>query len=728
MTGPSEHDPGAGVGHVFGPALNTVPLPVLAYDIETLQVLAVNDEACRAYGYGREEWLALTIADIRPPEEVPAMLEAVRAAHAPAHRSGIHRHRRKDGSVMDVDVVSSPVTLDGRAARIVVAIDVTERLRAERKLRASDERLTALVGSIDEIMFEFDADGTYLNIWTGNPELLAAPAEQLVGRRLVEMLGEEVGRPFEDAVRRVVSTGLAETLEYELEVGGARRRFLGRLARIPPSEDRPATVSFLARDVTERHQAEEALREAESLYRSLVEALPAITYIELPSAEASATNFVYLSPQVESILGYTPDEIIARPDGYYAIVHPDDRERLIAENAHVEATGERFDSFYRLIARDGHVVWMHSLASLVRDEQGEPRFWHGVALDVTPQYEAEGALREAEQRYRLVVENASDLITLVEPDGKIVFASPSHENLLGLSPQDMVGRNVIDVLGPLNAGSVRSSLEAVAAGERAPVRVTFTRPDGRQLVLETPGGEPILDEQGRVRLILGVTRDVTEEVRAEREREELLSTLVAAQEEERARIASDIHDDPIQAMVAVGIQLDLFAEHTSDPALLARVERLRTSVHHAVDRLRRLLFELSPPSLESGLGAAIVELAERVEKDAGFGLHIDDRTTRELPIDARTAAFRIVQEALANVRKHARARNVIVRLDEREGGTAVVVEDDGIGISAGTTSEAGHLGLRGMQERAILMGGRLEFGPRPGGGTYVEFWLPSSPS
>lgn len=229
-----------------------------------------------------------------------------------------------------------------------------------------------------------------------------------------------------------------------------------------------------------------------------------------------------------------------------------------------------------------------------------------------------------------------------------------------------------------------------------------------------------------MQLVLGVTRDVTERVRAEREREELLSTLVAAQEEERARIASDIHDDPIQAMVAVGMQLDLFAEHTGDPDLLARVERLRTSVQRAIDRLRRLLFELSPPSLESGLGTAVVELATRAEEATGFELRIDDRTTRELPIEARTAAFRIVQEALANVRKHARAGNVVVRLEERDGGMVVTVEDDGAGIAPGTTSEPGHLGLRGMQERAALMGGWLEFGPRPGGGTYVEFWLPGS--
>lgn len=842
---------------VFGPVLEALPLPLFAYDAQTLQILEANAEACRAYGYPRDEFVTLTIADIRPPEDVPSLLETVRAPHETGHRSGVWRHRRKDGSVREMDVVSSPVTFGGRPARLVVAIDVTEHLRTEREIQGSEARMRALLGSIDEIVFEFGADGTYLNVWTDNEDLLVAPASELVGRRILEMLGPETGRPFEETIARVAETGRPETIEYELEVGGARRWFLGRLARIEPAEDGPATVSFLARDVSERKRADEALHEAESRYRSLVEALPAMTYIELPSRDPRKTSFEYLSPQVESILGYTANEIMSRPDGYLRIVHPDDLERVVAENAHVEATGERYDSLYRLIAKDGRIVWMHSIASLVRDEQGEPRFWHGVALDVTAQKSAEGALREAEaryrtlveqlpavsfalvrgggpadmfftflspqverifgypagellgdparfaslvhpedrervvgeigrasadetsfdsvfrvvrpdgsiawlhgraapmfderggplswqgvaldvtqeheaaealrqaeERYRLVVENSTDLITLVEPDGTVAFASPSHEPILGLKPEEMVGRNIIDVLGPLNARSVREALAAAASGEQAPVRVTMTHPNGRPVVLESTGGQPILDERGHLRLILGITRDVTERVRAEREREELLSSLVTAQEEERARVASDIHDDPIQAMVAVGMQLDLLGERTEDPELLGRIERLRTSVRHAIDRLRRLLFELSPPSLESGLGSAIVELTARGEEALGSELRIDDRTVRELPIEARTAAFRIVQEALANVRKHAKAKSVVVRLEERDGGIVVAVEDDGIGIAEGTTSEPGHLGLRSMQERAALMGGWLEFGPRPGGGTYVQFWLP----
>lgn len=199
---------------------------------------------------------------------------------------------------------------------------------------------------------------------------------------------------------------------------------------------------------------------------------------------------------------------------------------------------------------------------------------------------------------------------------------------------------------------------------------------------------------------------------------------MSSQEEARARIAADIHDDPVQAMVAVGMQLDLLAEECSDPRVLERVRRLQDSVHRAVTRLRTLLFELTPPSLEAGLAEALMELAAR--DDAGPQLVVEDRARTELPMEVRTTAFRIVQEALANVRKHAAARTAWVRIEDRDGGVRILVEDDGVGITREQLETApGHLGLRSMRERASLCGGWVEIGPGAEDGTRVEVWLPA---
>ena len=719
----------------FGPVLEALPVSLFAYDAETLRVLEVNAEACRRYGYAKDEFVALTIADLRAPEDVPAMLEAVRAPHETGHRSGVWRHRRKDGSMMDVDVVSSPVTFRGRAARIVVAIDVTERLRAEHELQEAERLYRSLVEALPAI--------TYVELPSADPRktnfvYLSPQVESILGYTAAEIMARPDGYlrlVHLDDLERVIAenahveaTGEPFDSVYRLIARDGRTVWMHSLASLVRDEQGgPRFWHGVALDVTPEKSAEGALREAEARYRTVVEQLPAVSFALVRGGEPSDMYFTFLSPQVERVFGYSAEELIDDPALFASLVHPEDRERVVQEVGRSSAEAGAFDSVFRVVRPDGAIAWLHGRAAPIFDERGEPLSWQGVALDVTEHREATESLRQAEERYRLVVENTTDLITLVEPDGTILFASPSHERVLGLQSKDLVGHNVLEVLGPLNEESVRSALAALAAGERgSPVRATMTHRDGWPVVLETSGGQAILDEAGQVQLILGVTRDVTERVRAEREREELLSMLVSAQEEERARIAADIHDDPIQAMVAVGLQLDLFSEQATTPDLVARVERLRRSVKHAIERLRHLLFELSPPSLESGLGTAVTELATRAEEDLGFELRIDDRTKRELPIEARTAAFRIVQEALANVRKHAEAKNVLVRLEERDGGIAVSVEDDGVGIGPETTSAPGHLGLRGMQERATLMGGWLEFGPRPGGGTYVELWLPGS--
>jgi PAS domain S-box-containing protein len=150
-------------------------------------------------------------------------------------------------------------------------------------------------------------------------------------------------------------------------------------------------------DVTPQKRIEHDLRTTERRLRTVIEQMPAIVYIEEPS-RPDTTQFLYVSPQVEDVLGYSPDELIADPDHLVKMLHPDDREAVIAANAASEETGS-FDMEYRLIARDGRTVWIHSLATLVAGEPGEPAFWQGVALDVTARHEAEAVLRDFEGRH-----------------------------------------------------------------------------------------------------------------------------------------------------------------------------------------------------------------------------------------------------------------------------------------------------------------------------------------
>ncbi|GBC87274.1 Oxygen sensor histidine kinase NreB [bacterium HR12] len=717
--------PPAGLDEASIAAFRNLPIPLLVYDVETQEILVANPAACELFGYAAEELRSMRIEDLIDPADLPAH----RATAAdPGPRFRLWRDRRKDGTTIWVEAASAEIPFGDRRARLVVSVDVTERERALAELRASEARLRALVGSIDEVLFEFDRAGTCLGIWTVNEALLVAPREEMLGRTVVELVGEERGRPITEAIARVIDTGRPETIEYDVDLADGTHWALARIAPIAGPEGRPRTASFLARDITSRVRAEQELRRAEERWRTLVEQLPAVVLVERPSPDPREILVEYVSPQIEPLYGYTAEEIRSDPSLFFRTLHPEDRERVIAANARAEETGEPFDETYRVVRRDGRVVWVRSTSRLIRDAEGRPQEWVGVEMDVTAQMEAQEALRLAEERYRLVVENAWDLVVLVAPDERIVYASPRHLEVLGRSPEELVGLSAFAFQDPETAAAGRAAFRrAVERKEPAPgQRFTVRRRDGSTVVLEGAGWRPILDERGEVSLVLGIARDVTDLVRAEQERRELLARLVSAQEEERARIAADIHDDPVQAMVAVAMQLDLLAEECEGSPALARVRRLRDSVGRAVTRLRTLLFELAPPSIEAGLAQAVMELGAR-DDGLGFALSVEDRSARELPMEARTAAFRIVQEALTNVRKHARARHAWVRIADEDGGVRIVVEDDGVGIPPGGVEVSpGHFGLRSMRERAALFGGRLEVGPRPEGGTRVTAWLPQA--
>jgi signal transduction histidine kinase len=245
-------------------------------------------------------------------------------------------------------------------------------------------------------------------------------------------------------------------------------------------------------------------------------------------------------------------------------------------------------------------------------------------------------------------------------------------------------------------------------------------------------------EDGTILYWRGVMVDITAQKEAEdqlrasleevrrmvAQRRDLAQLLETAQEEERRRIAADIHDDPIQVMSAVDMRLQL---------LLDRPERvdahelgeLAEDLRSAIDRLRNLLFELRPVALDlEGLTPAVAMYLEHTAKDTGWAWEVVDEIEQEPLPEARVAFYRIAQEAVANVRKHANATHVEVRLSSWDGGLLLRIEDDGDGFDPSITPLPGHLGLATVTERAELAGGWCRIESRLREGTVLECWMP----
>jgi PAS domain S-box-containing protein len=280
---------------------------------------------------------------------------------------------------------------------------------------------------------------------------------------------------------------------------------------------RPTVLQGLVLDVTDARRIDRERREARVRYRSLVEAIPAITYLEHASPEApEESRFAFVSPQIERILGFTPDEATSDPHFFERTLHPDDLPRIRVANARAESTGEPFDEEFRQLTKGGEIRWMHDRAVLVRDDDGAPRFWHGVTIDITDRKEAERNLRLVEARYRTLVEQIP-AVTFIETPGAppdetwFTYLSPQAEDVFGLSSNEL--RANPSHLGQLVHPEDRERVYAANAraeelGEAFNEEFRIIRPDGRIVWLDSRA-VLVRDDEGRPRFWQGVAIDVT---------------------------------------------------------------------------------------------------------------------------------------------------------------------------------------------------------------------------
>ncbi|EME51001.1 two-component system sensor kinase [Amycolatopsis decaplanina DSM 44594] len=324
-------------------------------------------------------------------------------------------------------------------------------------------------------------------------------------------------------------------------------------------------------------------------------------------------------------------------------------------------------------------------------------------------------------------------IYLLDVDGRVITWNHGAERIKGYSEDEILGRHFSVFYTEKDVAEGKPASELLIAAE-----IGSHEDEGWRV---RRGGErfwastvitALRDERGCLIGFGKVTRDLTERrktLEESTERRQAFAHLVRAQETERRRIAWDVHDDSIQSMIAVSMRLQMLAAQRRDPALM----RLDEAIQGAVRRLRILVAQLRPPALnDHDLAASVRDYLDEVV--AGWGLECTLRhdLATEPPPDLVVTAFRILQEALVNVRKHANATAVVVSLTEQDGGLLAEVTDDGDGmkLEVESTHEAlsgEHIGVASMRERAEAAQGWFRISSRPGEGTSVAFWIPLGP-
>jgi PAS domain S-box-containing protein len=357
------------------------PLPMWVYDIESLRFLAVNDVACACYGYTREEFMAMTLRDIRPEGEVPRLEESVRDTGSPSQSSGPWRHRKRDGTLIDVEVCSHSIVHGGRPARFVCPVDVTHRLVAERALRKTESHFRALV--------EQSLTGIYLieggRMTYGNPklcQLLGYSAEELATIDLATLFEED--RSIVKDVLKARRAGATEAIVFDCRARTKAGEIVHLCVESKVVQLGSSDVSLgVVHDITPRVRALEALRESERRFRELAANVNEVFFLTDPTMGGC----LYVSPAYEQIWGRSCESLYHDLSTWEESIHPQDRERVAAHLRNAVESGA-YECEYRIIRADGAVRWIQARAGPIRDESGAVYRMAGVAADVTERREA----------------------------------------------------------------------------------------------------------------------------------------------------------------------------------------------------------------------------------------------------------------------------------------------------------------------------------------------------
>ncbi len=433
------------------------------------------------------------------------------------------------------------------------------------------------------------------------------------------------------------------------------------------------------------------------------------------------TNEETWTARYRQIIG-APDDVVPSLDNFLAQVHPHDRGATAEAVKRNLATGESSDWECRIIRADnGEERWIHFKARVERDGSGRPLRSLGVAIDVTARNRAAQQIEDSAARLRALVETVTDGVMLIDAGGDVILFNPACERLFGYPAADVVGRNISMLIPPQRDDHDRRTedfppngmLEIIGGGRE----VSGRRRDGTPFPLTLSVGEVKRDGQ---LLFVGIIHDLTAHKAEQRERDDLRRRLMEAHEQERQRLARELHDETGQLLTAALMEIKN-VERLVEEAPRGRLRRLRADLEDMGRSLHRFAWELRPTSLEDlGLERSLANYL--ADWSARSGLHVDFHckagALAAVPSEVATHIYRIVQEALTNVIKHATgAAMVSVVVDRDRGRLQLTIEDDGGGFAADAAGAAsGRLGLAGIRERLSLIAGQLEIKSTPGHG------------
>jgi PAS domain S-box-containing protein len=600
---------------------------------------------------------------------------------------------------------------------VSISTDITGHKEAEEALRQSQERYRSLAESSPDAIFILDRESAIQYVNRVAAQWLGKPNSGLLGHPQAEFFPPEIARQHQEGIQRVFEGGEMVRTERSESFRGAEKWVETRLVPLRNQQGKVAYVIGIARDLTEQKRTAEALKEREELSQKIIgTAMEGFWMLDLEG------NLVDVNEAYCRMSGYSRQELLSMHTSDVE-VNEASPELVVQHIQRIFLSGsDRFETRHR--CKDGRIIEVEVIATFLKLRE---RYVFAFMRDITER-------KRAEEQIRLLayaVQSARDLICITDGENRFTFVNQSFVRAYGHSQEEVLGRKPDFLYSPKNPPGLYEHIFRQTLGGSWKGELLNCRKDGTEFPISLSTSE-IKNNEGRTIGLIGVASDITERKRAEEELRRLPLRIIEAQEAERLRVARELHDGVNQLIASAKMRLRKVEDGvvSLNPAareILARCSRLLVQ---ALEENRRIAHNLRPSDLdEFGLAAACrnfcKDLRSRTKLKVKYNIaRIDQRLAPALELNL----FRIMQEAVNNIEKHARAWEVRLRIAFHGDSIVLKIQDDGRGFDS-KRGKAGKgkwrgIGLTNMRERAEFLGGTCTVESAPKQGTTITVRVP----
>jgi PAS domain S-box-containing protein len=606
----------------------------------------------------------------------------------------------------------------GKANRMVgCKIDISERVLKRPTNYDNEAKYRTIFDRATDSIVIFTINGELLDVNNATTELTGYSYEELIRMKVPEILNKENLKENPIPFDRLMA-GEVTTARRPIKTKYGKEKMMELSAKILPD----GSFMTIIRDITSISEAEVALKNSERRFRTLASNAPVGIFETNVDGDT-----VYVNNKMLEYTGFNFEELLA--GNWLKAVHEDDIEELVSHWVKMFNLKRESNAEFRIINKNGNVRRISGKAVPLFDKGGYFRGYLGTLTEVTKERQAKEELLKSEEKYRLVIEQASDGIFITDNDGGILSVNFSAEKLLSFNTEELLQKNVKEFLEDEELNGLPEILELLERGQTFKIERTITNSKGEILVIET--STKMLTD-GRYLIF---ARDVTENKKSKslllKSYEDirlLASHLTKVREEERKRIGREIHDELGQKLTAIKMDIAWMQSKMTDCE-----SDIQLSMNNIIELLdagnlsiRRILTELGPAVMDNyGLIEAVKHLNEQFTKASKIPVAFKTTEVKlQLPQDIANCIFRVYQESLTNVMRHSNATKLTTSLKVVGDQIKLTVEDNGVGFLEAEVESNRSFGVLGMRERILSHNGKFKIVSEKDNGTKVSFALP----